>query len=62
VQKWADPFVRQVAEFERELLIKALIDANGNVAKAGRISGQLPTTMWMKVKKFGLNPKSYRIR
>ena len=50
--------LRAIDRMEREAITDALSKANGNVTEAARILGLGQATMYRKIKRYGLNPKS----
>ncbi|HVP06553.1 MAG TPA: sigma 54-interacting transcriptional regulator [Candidatus Acidoferrum sp.] len=46
----------RVEEFERQLIVEALLAANGNKCEAARLLGVHEATVRMKLKRYGVNP------
>jgi len=53
-------FMTLVESFEKELIVEALKEHNGNVAAATRKLGATQRIMHYKIEKLGINPKQYR--
>jgi transcriptional regulator with GAF, ATPase, and Fis domain len=44
----------QVQDYERRLIVEALVESKGHQRRAARALGVLPTTLSMKMKRLGL--------
>lgn len=51
---------KQVDDYKREILIKLLIEKEGNVAAVGRALKRSKTSMWTTIQRLGINPGKYR--
>ena len=47
---------------EREVLIRALQDAKGNQAAAAQAVGLARNTLWRKLKRYGIDPRTIKER
>ncbi len=47
-------------EMKRRRLIEALTEARGNQSKAARLLGLSRTSVWSQLKRFGIDPKTFR--
>ena len=47
-------FKKSVAQFEKDLIMKALRDANGNRSKAAEMLGIYRRLLYAKIKEYGL--------
>jgi len=52
---------QKMAEFERALILQALETARGNKAKAARILGITERIMGLRVEKYAIDPKVFRL-
>lgn len=49
-----------IEQFEKIGLVTALIASNGNIALAGRVTGYERTTIFEKLKRWGIDPDDFR--
>ncbi len=56
------PQVKSLSDLEREALIQAARDCNGNLTQMAKVLGIGRTTVWRKMKALNISPEQFRLR
>jgi transcriptional regulator with GAF, ATPase, and Fis domain len=53
-------FYNAVEDYERRLICEALMQTNGNQARAARMLGLTPTTLSSQLRRLGIDPRVFK--